>query len=193
MYHCFWLFHFIQSVQQIQEPNSHQSVKIITNLHFITHDYLFFLLLNNNGCWMSRYFTKWTPSTLFWLNTLDWFFIKWNISSHLNILYLSVIFFLLLRLLLWTLLRRVSWPPAWWMIASTSWRSASVELYPALTSIAYVPWSITPTLCWSRTSGTNVVLPSQNVLFWVDASNASHASHASLSTLSLLHCQGGAV
>lgn len=67
--------------------------------------------------------------------------------------------FLLLRPLLWTHMRRVSWPPAWWMTVSTSWRSASVELYPAPTSIACAPWSITPTLCWSQTSGAHSHLP----------------------------------
>lgn len=65
----------------------------------------------------------------------------------------------LLRLLLWIRMKRVSWPPAWWTTVSTLWRSASVELYPAPTSTASVPWSITPTLCWSLTSGAHFHSP----------------------------------
>ena len=52
-------------------------------------------------------------------------------------------------------MKRVSWPPAWWTTVSTLLRSASVELYPAPASTASVPWSTTPTLCWSLTSGTH--------------------------------------
>ena len=59
------------------------------------------------------------------------------------------------RLSLWIHMKRVSWPPAWWTTVSTLLKSASVELYPAPASTASVPWSTTPTLCWSLTSGTH--------------------------------------
>lgn len=52
-------------------------------------------------------------------------------------------------------MKRVCWPPAWWTTVSTSWRSASVELYPAPASTACVPWSTMLTLCWSLTSGAH--------------------------------------
>lgn len=76
-----------------------------------------------------------------------------NIQNILN--KIEMIWFLLLRLLLWIHMKRVSWPPAWWTTVSTLWRSASVELYPAPTLTASVPWSIMPTLCWSLTSGAH--------------------------------------
>lgn len=63
------------------------------------------------------------------------------------------------RLLPWIPSKKVSWPPVWWMTVSISWRSASAELYPAPTSTASVPWSITLTRRWSPTSGAGVDVP----------------------------------
>lgn len=78
------------------------------------------------------------------------------------------------RLLPWTPLKRVSWPPAWWMTVSISWRSASAELYPAPTSTASAPWSIMLTRRWSPTLGAHIDVPvgllisaTANALSWL--------------------------
>lgn len=80
-----------------------------------------------------------------------------NIFQYLHLMSISLLnnlnWIFLLRLLLWIHMKRVSWPPAWWTTVSILWRTASVELYPAPTLTASVPWSIMPTLCWSLTSG----------------------------------------
>lgn len=87
------------------------------------------------------------------------FLIKW--TKHWSkaiklVVYKSLYELFPLRLLQWIHMRKVSWPPAWWMTVSTSWRSASAERCPAPASTACVPWSTTQTQRWSLTSGVRM-------------------------------------